>query len=269
MLFALPKFRARMPVVIAVDAWILDIKRLSVLTQQYYTRMVKDFLMQFPKKYVNSYLSADVRLYLNKIGLNHENSSTNNHLKALRSFFNFCSENYNNITNPTFGLKKRKEKMPHRPFISKIDLEKILSKATPRQRDIILILAHTGLRASELCSLRPENISPNLASITITGKGGKVRTIPCNQTVKEILSRSIQFPKNRKSVYIACRNAGDVSNLSLTPHMLRRYLASRLLHAGVSLLVISRILGHSSVRTTEIYLGIDSSFLLGVTDCLD
>jgi len=83
--------------------------------------------------------------------------------------------------------------MPHRPFISKKDLDKILLNATQKEADIIQMLAHTGMRCSELAGLKPENISPNLSSITIQGKGGKVRTIPCNQTVKEILSRTMDF----------------------------------------------------------------------------
>jgi len=159
--------------------------------------------------------------------------------------------------------------MPHRAFISKNDLDIILEKATQKESDIIKMLAHTGMRASELSGLKPENISPNLSSITIQGKGGKVRTIPCNQTVKEILSRTIHFPKNRKSIYNICHNTGTRNCIYLSPHVLRRFFASSLLSKRVSLLVISRLLGHSSVQTTEVYLGLDSSFLAGSTDCLD
>jgi len=131
------------------------------------------------------------------------------------------------------------------------------------------MLAHTGLRCSELCSLRPENLSPNLSSITIQGKGGKIRTIPCNQTVKECLSRNIHLPKNRKSIYNICKNSGKKLNINLSPHMCRRYFATSLLAAGVSLLIIQKLLGHSSCQVTERYLCLDSSYLYGATDCLD
>ena len=267
-MFTLPKFRARMPVCQAVDAFFLDIQRHSALTQQYYRRAVKAFTLQFPKKYVSSYTSANVNQYLTKFSWGRENSTVNNHLKALKAFFRFLSENYG-ITNITAGIRKRKENIPHRPFISKKDLDKILASATQKEKDVILMLCMTGMRCSELCGLRPENISPNLSSITIQGKGGKVRTIPCNQTVKEILSRSINFPKNRKSIYNICHNAARHKDISLAPHTLRRFFATQLLAKGISLLIISRLLGHSSVRTTEIYLQLDSSFLSGATDCLD
>jgi len=220
-------------------------------------------------KNVSHITSTDVSRYLSKLSWTHENSTVNKHLMAIKSFFRFLEGAYQ-ITNITTKLRKRKEKMPHRPFISKKDLETILSKTTQREKDIILMLAHTGLRCSELAGLRPENISPNLSSITIQGKCSKIRTIPCNQTVKEILSRSINFSMNRKTLYNSCVKAGSRVNISLSPHMLRRYFATSLLNAGVSLLAISFLLGHSNIRTTEVYLCLDtSSFLLGSTDCLD
>lgn len=256
-----------MPVSVATDAFFAHIQGLSVHTQQYYCRAVNNFTVEFPKKYVADYSSVDIDRYLNKFAWGRKNSTVNNHLVALKSFFRFLSENYN-ITNIAASIKKRKKNIPHRPFISKKDLDKILAVATQHQKDIILMLCMTGMRCSELCNLQPENIAPNLSSITVQGKG-KIRTIPCNQTVKEILSRSIHFPKNRKSVYIICKKAGKKVGKNLPPHCLRRFFATSLLHAGVSLLIIQKCLGHASIQTTEIYLGLSSSFLLGATDCLD
>jgi integrase/recombinase XerD len=259
---------ARTPIETAIKEWFFDIQNLSKGTQQYYRRAITFFTSGLSHKYISAITQQDIKNYLTKFAWTHKNSTVNNHLVALQSWFRFLSDSYG-ITNIARPIKKRKIKMPHRPFISKKDLDLILSKATQKERDIILMLAHTGMRASELCGLKPENISPNLASITIQGKGGKVRTIPCNQTVKEILSRNINFPKNRKSIYIQCFHAGKKNGNSLSPHMLRRFFATQLLATGISLLVISRLLGHASVRQTEIYLGLDSSFLLGVTDVLD
>ena len=266
MLSALLHRRARTLTCNAVEEWILDIQRLSISTQKDYTRIIKEFTFDLPKN-VSHITSTDVNRYLSKKSWTHENTTVNKHLMAIKSFFRFLEGAYQ-ITNITTKLRKRKEKMPHRPFISKKDLETILSKATQKERDIILMLAHTGLRCSELCSLRPENLSPNLSSITIQGKGGKIRTIPCNQTVKECLSRNIHLPKNRKSIYNICRKAGNEFS-PLAPHMLRRFFATSLLNKGVSLLIISRLLGHASVHQTEIYLALSSSFLFGSTDCLD
>ena len=265
---ALRKRRARMLITQVIDDWFTYIQNLAAGTQEYYKRTINDFFLNLPKNYISDVKSTDISLYLSRFSWHHKNSTTNKSLSALKSFFRFVSEMYN-TPNITTNIKEYKEEMTYRPFISKENLDKILAKATQREKDVILMLAHTGMRCSELCGLKPENITPNLSSITIQGKGGKVRTIPCNQTVKEILSRSIHFPKNRKTVYNICMGAGTKMKVSLSPHMLRRYFASTLLAKGVSLLIISRLLGHSSVQTTEIYLGLSSSFLLGVTDVLD
>lgn len=265
---ALRNRRARKLVIQARDEWFIDIQNLAVRTQKCYKRIISNFVLNLPKKHIDSYTSMDVKQYLIKFSWHHKNSTTNKVLMSLKSFFRFVSETYD-IPNITIGIRKRKEEMPYQPFINREQYLKVLESATQRESDIIKMLANTGLRCSELCGLRPENISPNLSSIRIQGKGGKVRTIPCNQTVREILSRNINLPKNRKSIYNICRNAGKSSNISLSPHMLRRLFATNLLSYGVSLLIISRLLGHSSVQTTEIYLKLDSSFLQGSTDVLD
>lgn len=246
--------------------WFFDIQNLSKDTQQYYQRAVLAFTLELPKKYISSITPADIRNYLTKFSWDHKNSTVNNHLVALKSWFSFLAENYE-ISNIAQAIKKRKIEMPYQPFISKEQYEKILASATQRESDIIKLLANTGLRCSELCGL--EHINPNLSSIRIQGKGCKIRTIPCNQTVREILSRNINLPKNRKSIYNICKNAGDKAKVHLAPHILRRFFATQLLNKGVSLLIISRLLGHSSVQTTELYLKLDSSFLQGSTDCLD
>ena len=268
MFSALLHRRARMLISVAKDDWILDIQRFSIDTQKHYRSIIEAFTLDLSKKYIAAITSADVKQYLTKFHWTHKETTCNTHLGAIKSWFRFLTEAYN-ITNITLGIPEYKEKMPYRPFISKKDLETILSKATKREKDIILMLAHTGLRCSELCSLCPENLSPNLSSITIQGKGGKIRTIPCNQTVQEILSRHINFPKNRKSIYNICTKAGNRVGKNLPPHTLRRFFATSLVSKGVSLILVSKLLGHSSIQTTEIYLALSSSFLLGSTDCLD
>ena len=277
MLSALFHHRARTLISAVMEEWLLEIQRFSVDTQRHYRATINSFFLDLSKKYIKDVSSTDIKQYLTKFRWTHKETTCNTNLGAIKSFFRYASNVYG-ITNVASGIPEYKEKMPHRPFISKKDLDTILSNATQREKDIILMLAHTGMRCSELCSLRPENLSPNLSSITIQGKGGKVRTIPCNQTVREIISRrGINFPKNRKSIYNICNNTGKRiacrnpkgGAIHLAPHMLRRYFATQLLAKGVSLLIISRLLGHSSVQTTERYLCIDSSFLLGSTDVLD
>ena len=260
--------RARMLISEARDNWFFDIQRLSISTQQYYKRVILAFIIDLPNKYITFIKPTDVKHYLTKFRWSHKASTCNNHLVALKSWFRFLKDNYG-IPNITTGIRKYKGDMPYQPFISREQYLTILESATQRESDIIKLLANLGLRASELCSLQLENISPNLSSVRIQGKGGKIRTVPCNQTVREILSRNINLPKSRKSIYNICKEGGNKVGQRLSPHMLRRLFATQLLAKGVSLLIISRLLGHSSVQTTERYLKIDSSYLQGATDVLD
>jgi len=251
----------------AVEEWLISISSLAYTTRNYYKRTILEFTIDLPKKYIYQISSKDIRQYLTKFRWeNHKASTTNTHLMALKAFCRFLVDNYG-VQNVSQSIKKLKEEMPHQPFINREQYLKVLESATQRESDIIKLLANLGLRASELCGL--EHISPNLSSIRIQGKGGKIRTIPCNQTVREILSRNINLPKNRKSIYNICKNAGDKVKVHLAPHILRRFFATSLLEKRISLLIISRLLGHSSVQTTELYLKLDSSYLSGATDVLD
>lgn len=251
-----------------IAEWLNFCKRLAPDTQRHYHRTIVEFVEYSNIETVAELNRQHIIVYLNTKINKVKNSTINKHLKCLKSFCRYLFDVYD-IPNATQKIKKFKEDMPNTPFINQSQYEKILLSATQRESDIIKLLANLGLRASELCSLRPENISPNLSSIRIQGKGGKVRTIPCNQTVREILSRDIKFPKNRKSIYNICRKAGNRVGIHLAPHMLRRFFATSLVNKGVSLLIVSRLLGHTSLQTTEIYLKMDFSFLEGSTNVLD
>jgi site-specific recombinase XerD len=249
------------------ENWFLYIQGLSIETQRYYKRYVINFLEYISKEYVNEITQIDILSYINKFSGVRKNSTTNKNLTVLKILFRWISETYN-MPNITAGIRKLKEEMPYQPFINHEQYLKVLESATQRESDIIKMLANTGLRASELGGLRPEYIVPNLSSMRIQGKGGKIRTIPCNQIVREILSRTTDFPKNRKTVYSVCQRAGKRVDVHLAPHMLRRYFASQLINKGVSLLIVSRLLGHSSVQTTEIYLRLSDDDLKGCTEVL-
>jgi len=260
--------QARTPIKESVGNWLQYINSLSLNTQDAYKRTILNFTIQLSNKSINKITSVNIQQYLTKFLWNHKKSSANSHLTAIKSYCRFLAETYG-IPNVSQSIHNLKADMPYQPFINREQYDKILASATQKESDIIKMLANTGMRCSELCGLRPENISPNLSSIRIQGKGGKIRTIPCNQTVREILSRNIKFPKNRKSIYNICTKAGRKVGQNLPPHVLRRFFATSMVSKGVSLLIVSKLLGHSSIQTTEIYLKLDSSFLQGSTDCLD
>ena len=143
-------------------------------------------------------------------------------------------------------------------------------------RDIAVIelLFATGMRISELCSLKPSDIDLESSNILIYGKGAKERIIQLgNQEVldalvlyQETFAKDIEqcgyFFVNRlkhklsdQSVRFMINHYAELAGISqhITPHMFRHSFATLLLEQDVDIRYIQRMLGHSSISTTEIY----------------
>jgi integrase/recombinase XerD len=150
--------------------------------------------------------------------------------------------------------------------------------ATPnlRHRTILMTLYSTGMRRSELCHLRPEDIDKERMVVRIRqGKGGKDREVPLSPKLLEQLRtyyRSVKVrngwmfpslqtrrpdqPITQKAVWHACREATRRAGITkpVHPHTLRHSFATHLFDNGAELPVIQILLGHSDPRDTMIYL---------------
>lgn len=157
--------------------------------------------------------------------------------------------------------------------------QKMNTASTPLQqkytlRDIAVmeLLFATGMRVSELCRLNVSDVNLIEGDIKIYGKGSKERIIQlCNNEVLQILSeycdtfelsQEESFFRNRfdhrlseQSVRIILQNYANLidSSLHITPHMFRHSFATLLLEEDVDIRYIQRLLGHSSITTTQIY----------------
>ncbi len=143
-------------------------------------------------------------------------------------------------------------------------------------RDIAVIelLFATGMRISELCSLRPSDIDLENNSILIYGKGAKERILQLGnqdvinalsvykETYKSEIASCGYFFVNRlhkkmsdQSVRFMINHYTELAGISqhITPHMFRHSFATLLLEQDVDIRYIQRMLGHSSISTTEIY----------------
>jgi integrase/recombinase XerD len=145
-----------------------------------------------------------------------------------------------------------------------------------RHRTILMTLYSTGMRRSELCHLRPEDIDKERMVIRIRqGKGGKDREVPLSPKLYEQLRtyyRSVRqrngwlFPSlqkrrpgqpiTQKVVWHACREATRRAGITkpVHPHTLRHSFATQLFDSGAELPVIQTLLGHADPRDTMIYL---------------
>ena len=150
--------------------------------------------------------------------------------------------------------------------------------ATPnlRHRTILMTLYSTGMRRSELCHLRPEDIDKERMVVRIRqGKGGKDREVPLSPKLLDQLrtyyrsvkrrngwmfpsaqTRRANEPITQKAVWHACREATRRAGITkpVHPHTLRHSFATQLFDNGAELPVIQTLLGHSDPRYTMIYL---------------
>ncbi|HLA69685.1 MAG TPA: site-specific integrase [Bacteroidota bacterium] len=199
--------------------------------------------------------------------------TVNQDLRAFRAFFNKLKEWGLIPETPCRGIKDIRIADTIRPYLSEEALSSLLEKTKGSQlHNIILFAAMTGLRRGELINLKWEDIDLNRGSILVRSsisyrtKAGKIRTIPANSMVLELLkglphrSGHIFQARDGGPLYgnflrhkfkEAVRSCGLDSALHF--HSLRHTFASLLVQKGVSLYHVQKLLGHSSPRVTEIY----------------
>ena len=212
---------------------------------------------------------------------------------ALRIFFRFLLARNILRSNPAENLSiPRVERyLPETLNVSAMTrLLESVSSADPlglRDRAMLELLYASGLRVSELCSVRLEGLDLEEGLIRVTGKGNKTRLVPVGLPAQEAITRylEIERPKlvSRRSgaeVFLSARGrkltpqrvwqlikryaarAGLEANVY--PHLFRHSFATHLLAGGADLRIIQELLGHADISTTQVYTHVDSSRLKAV-----
>lgn len=251
-----------------INEWLCHCRRFTARTQEHYKMVINRFCKYIPLE-IEQLNSRHIEAYINDLLERSSNRTANAHLTVIKSFCRWLSKIYD-LPNPAAKIEMLKEDPPKQRYLTHTEYLKVLEACKDGESDTIKFLANTGLRASELVNLNGSIYDDKLV---VDGKGRKRRVIPLNKTCKEILSRSthINFSKNRVQLYRLCSRLSDKANVPrFGPHALRHYFATELLKRGVPMIDVSKLLGHSSVKTTEsIYFHFESHFLNGVTDVLD
>ncbi len=143
---------------------------------------------------------------------------------------------------------------------------------------LIEIMYSTGIRVEELMSISLNAINYENQSIFIKGKGGKERVVPFGinalKAIKKYIgirelfiknknNSSFMFPSIGKQGYLTARRfsqllkevsiKAELSDLSISPHILRHSFATHMLSGGADLRVLQEILGHADISTVQIY----------------
>lgn len=233
-------------------------------------------------EYVNKDLKdvkiSDIRNYISDlIKYGYKPRSVARKLSSLKSFFKFLLKRKMIDFNPASVIKTPKVPKRLPDILSENLLREILDTwktfdfKSKRDKAIVETLYGLGIRASELINLKENDISKD--SIRITGKGNKVRIVPIPLKTKEAILDYIEEKKrnNISSEYLFVNLKGEKltprglyyilkrvfeergSIYKIHPHILRHSFATHLLSHGADLRSIQELLGHSSLKATEIY----------------
>jgi len=203
-------------------------------------------------------------------------------IAALRAFYRFAEQESLVPVNiaENLSLPKRWKRLPKALTAAEIDqLLKPPTEPTPENLcdHAILELAYaSGLRLSEIRTLRLEQLHLEAGFINVIGKGNKERVVPVGRKAADAINnwltagrpqlikpkspaavfltrRGTQFSRITLWLRIKKRVAAAGIQRNITPHMLRHSFATHLLEHGADLRVIQELLGHSSISTTEVY----------------
>lgn len=236
-------------------------------------------LLTAPRETVTAYLE-DLKVQ----GLSA--SSSARRLSAIRQFHRFLCADAIRGDDPTRIVASPKSRRALPKVLSIAEVDKLLStaeadiataatdddKAAALRLYVLLELLYaTGMRVSELVSLRRAAVMRDAAFITIMGKGNKERVVPVNDRTRDAIKAYVKtldagpflFPAGGAEGYLSrqvfardlkglAARAG-ISSARVAPHVLRHAFASHLLGGGADLRVVQMLLGHADISTTQIY----------------
>ena len=251
-----------------------DLKKL----EKYLTEGGFETAEQITSTVLNSYV-----LYMER--KNFAASSISRSIASIRAFFQFLTQKYRWKENPAEKLKapKIEKKLPDILSVEEVELLLKQPKENTakgiRDRAMLELLYATGIRVSELISLKVKDINLKLGYLTCSS-GERERVIPFGTTAKQAVEHYMEGARKillgeQESDYLFLNCSGKSMSRQgfwkvlkgyaasagiqqdITPHTLRHSFAAHLVQNGADLKSVQEMMGHSDISTTQIYMNMN------------
>jgi integrase/recombinase XerD len=209
-------------------------------------------------------------------------TSANRRLAVLRRFYQLALRQHKVSADPCLKIATAKQPPRHPKTLSEAQVEALLGAPdvdTPlglRDRTMLELMYASGLRVSELVTLKSVELGMNEGVVRVTGKGDKTRLVPFGEVAREWIERYLKEARPAildgqidDALFVTARGGAMTRqmfwtlikkhalkaqiNAPLSPHTLRHAFATHLLNHGADLRVVQLLLGHADISTTQIY----------------
>ena len=268
---------------------LLTIQRYRHYLRRFHNWLTENSLATEPTD-INLELVRKYRLYLahlrSRDGLPLKRVTQSYHIVALRAFLRYLMVQRDIPTLSPDKIELPKQGSRSVSFLNPGQIERLLNSPKIsnnvglRDRTILETLFSTGLRVSELVSLNRDQVDLERKEFGVKGKGNKIRVVFLSDTAAQWIERYLRARKdNFKPLFIRCSGAVDSQKngekmrltarsverivskyakrsglpIEVTPHTLRHSFATDLLISGADIRAVQEMLGHESIRTTQVY----------------
>ncbi|RSN73126.1 MAG: hypothetical protein DSO07_09545 [Thermoproteota archaeon] len=237
---------------------------LSRISRRNYRYIVQSFLRDVGKD-LKSLEKKDIDLWISKKEISRRTMKT--YLYVLSRFFRYVERE-----DLSKHCRDRAKEIRMSSPIPRVDedllrrmeeLKRRISEMEGEKAAIIALLLSTGMRLSEVLSLRTNDIDLKRRMIRVIGKGGKERIVYMTSWCAEIVSKYVKGANNDRIFRVSARTVQRWVKelLGVSPHGIRHAFAVMYLARGGNIRALQKILGHSKLSTTEVYLDIARSLV--------
>jgi len=241
-----------------------------------------DWLARESDRAIEASQEPDLRGYITARHAGGKATSANRRLTVFKRFFRWALRERLTLADPTLKFEPAKRLLRVPKTLSEAQVEALLAAPdvqTPlglRDRAMLELMYASGLRVSELVTLKSVHVGLDEGALRVTGKGSKERIVPFGEEAHGWLRRylaesrgAILAGQSSDALFVTARGGpmtrqmfwklikahartADIA-VALSPHTLRHAFATHLLNHGADLRAVQMLLGHADISTTTIY----------------